>query len=398
MSRLPSAVLKTYFREYWVEPSPSKMALMKTFFTNSLTSLGATAALFCILEVGVRVFADERYYEFFPASMDWVGDPVLGWQNKPFYEASDLRFGRIVQFRTNVDGFRPASAVPQKAGGTVRVLLIGNSTVAAREMNERESIHYYLDSLLDLSGGKFEVVNAGVTAYATDQSLLILKRYIDAYQPDVVCYGYCVNDLYANLSHEYSGFHKPAFRFVGDSLMLDSVPQIGLRDFREANRHSLAALVQHSALYGILRPYIQRIRISWSSQTALEQGGGQDFDVYLKPTENDPGLRMLGRLIGEMGKICRERSARFLVHAHPDLVAVWEPYREFIGRTDVPNHIVEAKIGEISRDNGAEFVPFVDFFLEKKALGPFHNLPKDPHCNAMGYLLEAQVLAKKILD
>lgn len=371
---------------------------MKRFFSNILAAVIALTVLGTILELAVRVFVDKSYYVFTPAAGDWVEDTVLGWHNKPNYEARDVRYGEVVDYKTNIDGFRPASVEREKPPHTLRVLLIGNSTVAARDMRDEESIHHYLDSLLDLSGAEFEVVNTGVIGYATDQALLTLKKYIADYSPDFVCYGYCVNDLYANTSHEYSGLSKPIFKLTGDSLLLEPPIKQNVDICREQGERSLSSLIQYSALYGLLRPYIQRIRISHSHQSALEQGGMGDFEVYARPLDKEPCMVVLARLVKEMDKVCRERSAKFLFYAHPDLAAVWEPYRQAIGGTSIPNHFVETKLEEIAKMDSVAFVPFVDYFLERKELGPFHHIPKDPHCNAVGYQLEAQVLAAAILS
>jgi len=57
------------------------------------------------------------------------------------------------------------------------------------------------------------IVNAGVTAYGTDQEYLALRRLWDRIKPDVVVLMFCVdNDRKDNQSNiRYDGIYKPYF-------------------------------------------------------------------------------------------------------------------------------------------------------------------------------------------
>ncbi len=80
-----------------------------------------------------------------------------------------------------------------------RVVLIGDSTTEAWEVDTRERPHTVLEEAL---GGRFEVLNLGVRAYGTDQSLILLEHFGMAFDPDIVVYTFCINDIRDNAKHK----------------------------------------------------------------------------------------------------------------------------------------------------------------------------------------------------
>ena len=370
---------------------------MKNLLTNIATSLLSLLVVFSILELGTRLFVPKNLYVFSPATNDWIEDDTLGWKNKPNHETHTYRFERMVYFSTNPDGLRPIEARREKSPDVIRVMLFGNSTVASWDIPDQQTLHRSLDSLLDASGKKFEVINAAVLGYSTDQSLLNMKRLLPIYSPDVVLYGYCINDLYLNASGFYTGLYKPKFQVAGDSLKLELPQQTNTDFFSNAMARQTRDLVQYSALYGFLRPYIQKVRIKYSRQAELDQGGINDIARYKTPFAQDSLFQLLGLLIKEMDTVSKAHSAQFLYYAHPEVVTVWPPYRQAIGKEDVDPFIIENKLQEIADFYSIDFVGMVETFLERQEQGPYHSLPQDSHCNPKGYLLQAELLAEQIL-
>ena len=363
---------------------------MKKILSNILASLFSLLILFVVLEISVRLFVDESLYIFSNVSDDWILDEEIGYKNKPDYSEVKRHKDKMVELHTNVDGLQPAGLKREKKEGVTRVMLVGNSTVFARDVPEEEKIHYYLDSMLNASGEKYEVINTGVTGYSTDQSLLTLKRYIKLYDPDYVGYNYCVNDLYYNTSGFFSRISKPHYEMQnGEWVFVPGEPEKSVLD---QNIWQPQNMIQLSALYGLLRPYIQRVRMKMSKQTELDQGGESVFAMYKKSNEEEPLFVLLEKLMVEMKNTCDENGVRFFVYTHPELRAVWPPYRKAIGQEDVDPFSVENKLLEIAGRNDFPFVGMVQHFMDNQEKGPFHILPNDPHCNGVGYYLQAEVL------
>ena len=47
-----------------------------------------------------------------------------------------------------------------------------------------------------------------------------------------------------------------------------------------------------------------------------------------------------------------------------------------------------------AKEISVAFCPLVDHFVSQQNRGPFHLLPRDPHCNPAGYRVQAEALAR----
>ena len=47
-----------------------------------------------------------------------------------------------------------------------------------------------------------------------------------------------------------------------------------------------------------------------------------------------------------------------------------------------------------AKEISVAFCPLVDYFVSQQDRGPFHLLPRDPHCNPVGYRIQAEALAR----
>lgn len=345
-----------------------------------------------LAELAVRLLVKESAYRFYNVADDWATDDTLGWQNKPHYLSENYLLGQRVRFATNEDGLRPASVHRTRKTAVKRVLMVGNSTVAGRAVPETETIHYYLDSLLNLGGTKYEVVNAAVEGYATDQALLMLERQLVKYRPDIVTYGFCNNDLFGNLRQKDAGLNKPYFT-RSDGVPRLHLPAKNTKINALRNKFIEQRILANSALFGYLRPSIYRLRVKLSSQLAEVEG--VDPVVYTQQDQHRQAFDLFEQLVVEMSNFCRFNNAQFLMYAHPDLKAVWEPYRQALGIVAPPSFCEDA-LAQIAEANGVHFVRMVERFREKKDEGPFHLLPLDGHCNGNGYQLQAAILADAI--
>ena len=121
--------------------------------------------------------------------------PLLGHFHRPLtqgrYYPRRGRDGHDV--RINSRGFCDEERDIEKT--RPRIVLIGDSTTEAWEVDPHERPHRVLEEALE---GRFEVLNLGVRAYGTDHSLLLLKHLGMAFRPDIVVYTFCINDIRDN--------------------------------------------------------------------------------------------------------------------------------------------------------------------------------------------------------
>jgi hypothetical protein len=110
------------------------------------------------------------------------GTPVLYMQDSDvgYYPKPNQRVrvpGRIISI--NNHGMRAADVAPQKAPGHIRILLLGDSTLAGTYVSNEELYSSLLEKKLNLAAGApvFEVMNMGVDAWGPFHELAFVKKF-----------------------------------------------------------------------------------------------------------------------------------------------------------------------------------------------------------------------------
>ena len=117
-------------------------------------------------------------------------DVELGWRLVP--NSTDERDGWNI--RINGTGQRSPEVGP-KEPGEFRILSLGESTTFGAFVPQSATYSARLESLLNAhQDRKVTVINAGVSAYSSFQSLRYLELYGHEFQPDVVLFYHEVND------------------------------------------------------------------------------------------------------------------------------------------------------------------------------------------------------------
>lgn len=371
----------------------------KVLLKNILTFSISILVTLILCEIIVRLFVPTERYLFSDATTDWRTDDLIGWKNKENYSESKLMNNLIVTYQSNQDGLMPKDATREKVKNTIRILLVGNSTVMGRSVASKARIHNQLDSVFNKKGLKTETINASVQGYATDQCILTLEKLLPLYNPDIVLYGYCDNDFYANLSSSYSGLSKPYYSLEKDSLIVH-LPTKNEKIERYGDKYSIRSLIQYSALYGLIRPFIQQIRLLTNKKQAVLDQGISHVKYMNKAKLDTNAVNLFTHLIKEMDSLCKKNNTQFMFYSHPSLESSWKPYVE---KLTTPKQYktynffyMEENLKKMAKDAGVEFIPMTDYFLNQQERGEFHLLPNDPHCNPKGYLLQAENISTYI--
>ena len=177
-----------------------------------IATLAAAEAVLRIIDLRYlrahRVGAD-RIYNY---------DAELGWFPVP---NSDVSFTgiRTIRVRHNSLGLRD---IEHDAAPKPTIAFVGDSFVWGydAEANER------FTEVLRAKMPEHRIVNAGVTAYGTDQEYLVLRRLWDRIKPDVVVLMVCVdNDRKDNTVNTRSdGPYKPYFAMAPDGGAFKGIP------------------------------------------------------------------------------------------------------------------------------------------------------------------------------
>lgn len=146
------------------------------------------------------------------APCSYAYDATLGWISPRDCSSAEYNF--------DADGFRRTPAAGPLAEPAV--LATGSSFALGQEVADDQSWPAYLQAL---AGRK--VINAGVSGYALDQTVLRTERLAARLKPALVVASFTPGDIrHAELKVAWSR-PKPYFRVAGDGLELANVPVPG---------------------------------------------------------------------------------------------------------------------------------------------------------------------------
>jgi lysophospholipase L1-like esterase len=126
-----------------------------------------------------------------------------------------------VEIAISARGFR-GPEWPQILGqdGRKTVLVLGDSFALGWGVEQSEG----LAGCLAAVHPEWDVLNAAVSGYGTDQQLLLLQCLLPDVRPDLVVCVFCANELWESMADMAYGRRKPRFRSVAFALQLDGVP------------------------------------------------------------------------------------------------------------------------------------------------------------------------------
>jgi lysophospholipase L1-like esterase len=343
-------------------------------------------ALLC--ETGVRIFVPDKYWQFRTLMDDWQPDVELGWVNKPNLDVQSRSDGRtVVRFRTNKDGLQPGSASEAKEPGRKRIMLVGDSTVVGRAVPDEQRLASQLEGMLASKGLQCEVVCAGVQGYSTDQEMLLMKRLLPRYQPDLVIQMVCGNDFGGNEAEKAYGLPKPRFVLEGGGLVLQKPAMTGGLSTEEiSGTRGIRGVMQRSAAYRLIQPGLQRIRAGkdWGQKNLLGAGEREASETFVEQVN----WKLFEALLVEMKRVCEQNGAVFVFTQHPSRSEVWEQVKPERNR-----YVLQGRLEGVAQRLGLNFCPVIQRFIEARSEGPFHIPPANPHCNGKGYEITARCLA-----
>ena len=177
------------------ETMPTPPQRMKKRLAIGLASLALSLG---VAELAVRGL--DIAPEFYPVQAGRFRlskNPRIGYELVPDFDADGS--GRMLDFRgkANSLGFRDRERTPEKPDGTFRVIVLGDSIVQGLGIEHDEQVlTAIMEDELRESTQAVEVINFGVSGYATGQEVATLAEKGLALEPDLVLVCVCVNDTY----------------------------------------------------------------------------------------------------------------------------------------------------------------------------------------------------------
>lgn len=120
-------------------------------------------------------------------------DEILGWvykRNGSFKTLSPDAKERVY-FDFNSDGIRHGEYNPKKK----KILLVGDSTTGAVQVNMAN----HFGAIINESYSEYEVINAGINGYSTDQAYMTMQKFIENHDVVMVLYLINPNDIIGNI-------------------------------------------------------------------------------------------------------------------------------------------------------------------------------------------------------
>ena len=239
--------------------APGRGAKLLLLLVSTVVTLG-------MVEVALRLFTPPPPPPESTLRTFTEHDPELGWRGVPDARGTFQTHDFAIDVALNEGGWRDDA--PGSAGGRT-IILLGDSYSWGYGVERGEMFADLLEDLLPAT----DVRNFGISGFATDQELLVLRKHGLLLHPDAVI----VQITLANdLSHivKKKAYHLPKPRFVlsGDSLALEGVPVPAVENWDQIQRLGGARsfLESHVRLYSWVRP-------RWSQlTTTLGEALGDD--------------------------------------------------------------------------------------------------------------------------
>jgi lysophospholipase L1-like esterase len=178
----------------------------------------------------------------------------------------------------NRDGFRGPDLPHEKAPGTFRIVVLGDSVTFGLGVPTEATFPARLGAALAAESGargpRYDVLNLGVSGYGTAQEIRLLEAKGLAYEPDLVVLAYVVNDP------------------LGPELLA-----LSLREAAEIERRPLHVAARHSELLGLVLDRVGLLRQIGRTEATYEKAYGHP-EAWASVVD---GLAELARLAGEHG-------------------------------------------------------------------------------------------------
>jgi len=291
-------------------------------------------------------------------------DPHLGYGLRPGLATTV----RGIAVRVNAFGLRGPSVPARPAPGTHRVLALGDSATFGEGLAEDDSFPVQLErELTARSGEGYEVLNAGVQGYNTENELAFLRARGLALEPETVVVGFNLNDF------DYAPVMGPRGVLVRES----------------ADRVSRWSPANFSEFYFILRWLVITRGKFLGAETPRRPGEPfADFDrlvsalrkqYYAQP--NDQRWQTMVDSLHELGVVARENHLRLVIAILPD----GDQFGD-----QASSLVPQQKLLAICRDAGLDCIDLHPAFAAAGGSSLYLDIM---HPNAAGQKVIAQVLA-----
>src|SRR5436190_2758112 len=371
-------------------------------------------ALF-MAEIGLRL-AGFTYFN------PYIVDRDLGFTLRPNAEGWWTKEGRAY-IKINSNGLRDVEHSFTKPDNTIRIAVLGDSFAEALQVSLEKTFWSVMQRQLQQSllarGKNVEVLNFGVSGFSTARELIMLRKRVWQYNPDVVVLLVTPGNDIKDNSSVLTGYEEglPYFVYQNGALKLDD-------SLLRARSDSYIFRLQESfpgkawdwirsrsrvlgLLYTVRESYAGNSKARRSERAADERG--IDGNIFRSPVNADwtDAWLVTEKLIVQMRDEVKQRGATFLVATASNGIQV-EPdenvraeYMKSLGVTTL--FYPELRIKELGERENFDVLnlapPFLDFAVRNQIfLHGFGERKGKGHWNEAGHQLAGELLAERLLE
>ena len=216
-----------------------------------------------------------------------------------------------VSIRTNAMGLRDKEYSIKKPEGTFRIIGLGDSITFGASIDEEDTFLNVLESKLNEGGrGKFEVLNAGISAYNLIQYYILFKNKLIKYDPDLVLVNFYQNDyIPINFLKRYDNFNE-TYK-AGGTYTSEEILAQNLAGFFPFPYNLNYFLLANSALYRFLNIRIYNIASKINPDYFIP-GAYKYLNGIQSDKENKQALF-------DLIELCRDKGIGIVIVVHPFL-------------------------------------------------------------------------------
>lgn len=236
-------------------------------------------------------------------SRSWVYHPEFGWFQKKDFHTTVQHPHFDIDVKTNAHGLRDDD-YPYQRSSRHRMLVLGDSFVWGYGVEKEERFTEVLESRYP----DWEIINAGISGYGTDQEYLYYSNEGYKYDADVVVLLLYYNDFENNYEGEQYGYYKPYFTLDKDLTLV-----------RHHQPVPVSSLVQRASRFIETDTWL--LRRLWGSSRALYQSAmgltGKHSGLAAGFTHVVESMPITNILVKNLAKSVEANGARFVLIAIP---------------------------------------------------------------------------------
>ncbi len=297
----------------------------------------------------------------------WTFDPRLGWRHRPGQTGLHRHRDFEVDVQIGPHGLRDRLYAKERTPGRPRMLWLGDSFGWGHGVEEEQ----IASERLEARHPDWEIINASVSGYGTDQQLLWFLDEGVTYAPDVVLLLFHPNDFLDNHRWSRYGYRKPVFELDGHEH--ETHPEGGLQLTRlpVQRRDWSARLDRWLYLRSYLYPRLLelpdilaevRVALTGPARTAPAPAPGSaapEPSVKKKGWElEDEHLELTRRLLHRLDREVAKAGAKLVVVSVPMPAHLRQLVQEFLAEVEVPHLALEAAFARARRGAPEEPLSF----------------------------------------